>query len=185
MDHPVESKTRVCVIMNPHSPEAAKVKKAGAAIVGTDEVFEDIKNGKIDFNRCICHTSCAQLLGKSGVARILGPKGLMPNKKYGTITDNVLSMVRESFSTTEFREGAAGAIRVTIGDLSFGPAELQKNIVTLMSAVRADMARVGTHATKKLHEVILSSTRGPGFSLNGKFVSEDGVQPQDLARGSS
>ncbi|TVY83727.1 50S ribosomal protein L1, partial [Lachnellula suecica] len=81
LPHPVKTDIRVCVICPPDSKYAEAAKAAGAVFVGEEDVFEAVKAGKIEFDRCLCQTDSLAKLNKSGIARILGPRGLMPSSK--------------------------------------------------------------------------------------------------------
>jgi large subunit ribosomal protein L1 len=154
---------------------------AGAAVVGTDEVFEAVKAGKIEFDRCIAHEDYVKDLQKAGVARMLGPRGLMPNAKDKTITKDVVSTVRDMISAAEYRE-RMGVVRLAVGKLGFTPEQVSENIKAVMGNIKRDMGTLSDQISKEIHEVVLSSTHGPGFSLTGEFKSADGVEPGLLNR---
>lgn len=128
-------------------------RSAGASIVGEEGLLENIKAGEINFDRLLCVRQSAQKLNLSGVGRILGPKGLMPNNKQGTIIDDIARSVRGMVGATEYRE-RMGVVRLSIGQLSFSPEELQNNIKALMDNVKKDMARLNHQVTKEIHEVV-------------------------------
>ena len=121
----------------------------------------------------------------------------MPNEKLGTITSNVGQMVRTMVGATEYKE-TLGVVRCAIGQLAYTPEQLQKNIRDFMASVRKDITALSDQVDKGIHEVVgnssgylvvdlltllqvLSSTRSPGFSLNGEFRSEDSLPTKDLA----
>ncbi|OAL46858.1 ribosomal protein L1 [Pyrenochaeta sp. DS3sAY3a] len=180
LPHPVKTDLRICVIAAPDSKAAAEARREGASLVGEDEVFAQIKEGKIDFDRCICHIDSLQKMNKAGLGRILGPKGLMPSTKAGTVVSSVESIVRNMISGTEYRE-RLGVIRLAVGQLGFTPEELQSNIKAFIEAMKLDMARMSDRATKDIGEVVLSSTNGPGFSLNGEFRGPNSLSPRELS----
>lgn len=155
-------------------------KDAGATLVGEDEVFDMVKEGKIEFDRCICHQDSLPKLAKAGVARILGPRGLMPSAKTGTVVKDVASSVKDMVGASEYRE-RAGVVRLGIGQLAFTPEEVQKNIRTAIESIKKDIAGVSDRTPKDIHEVVLSSTNGPGFSLNGDFSGPNSPPSKDLA----
>ncbi|KAF8460674.1 ribosomal protein L1-like protein [Kalaharituber pfeilii] len=163
---PVKTDFRICVIAQGKHAEAAL--KAGAVIAGTDEVFEKIKAGKIDFDKCIAHEPCYSLLQKARVAPILGPRGLMPNPKQGTVVTNPAASIKDLIGAHDYRE-RMGVIRMAIGQLGFTEGELAKNIQAFMTSVKKDVAAMQHKTEKTIVEVVLSSTHGPGFSLSGKL----------------
>ncbi|KAF2405283.1 ribosomal protein L1 [Trichodelitschia bisporula] len=180
LPHPVKTDVRICVICPPDSPTAVAALKAGAAMAGDEEIFAAIKEGKIEFDRCICHVDSLQALNKAGVARILGPRGLMPSAKTGTVVKDVAIMVRDLVGGSEYKE-RLGVVRMSVGQLAFTPDQLQRNIRAFMEQLRKDMGLLSDRVSKEVHEVVLSSTHGPGFSLNGEFKSPSGVPPKDLS----
>ncbi|KAF7185302.1 50S ribosomal protein L1 [Pseudocercospora fuligena] len=180
LPHPVKTDLRICVIANPDSPAGKAAKEAGAHLVGEEEVFEAVKEGKIDFDRCICHADSLPKLGKSGVARILGPRGLMPSAKLGTVVKDVASTVRDMVGGSEYRE-RMGTVRLSIGQLGFTPEQMQKNIRTFIENVKKDIAGIADKTPKDIHEVVLSSTNGPGLSLNGDLRGQNSVSVQEVS----
>ncbi|KAF2801704.1 ribosomal protein L1 [Mytilinidion resinicola] len=179
LPHPVKTDLRICVICPPDSAAAVQAKKAGAVLVGEDEVFDLIKEGKIEFERCICHIDSLQKLNKAALGRILGPRGLMPSTKMGTVVKDVETTVREMVGGSEYRE-RLGVIRMAIGQLGFSPEEMQKNIKAFMEQVKKDIAQMSDRISKDIHEVVLSSTNSPGFSLNGEFRGANSVPTKDM-----
>ncbi|OLN89075.1 50S ribosomal protein L1 [Colletotrichum chlorophyti] len=180
LPNPVKSDVRVGVICPEGSPIAQQALQAGAVVAGQESVFEAIKNDTIAFNRLICHSDSEVALNKAGLGRILGPKGLMPNRRMKTITDNVISAIRETMGADNYRE-RQGAIRMAIGQLGFTPKMLASNVKAFVSHIKSDIAELdGIH--KEVHEVVLSTSHGPGFSLNGNFESTDEkVTPEHLS----
>ncbi|WEW56101.1 hypothetical protein PRK78_001536 [Emydomyces testavorans] len=172
LPHAVQTGVRVCVIAPPGSRAAKDAKAAGADIVGEDDVFQQIQAGKIEFEVCLCHSSSLQNLNKAGLGRILGPRGLMPSAKLGTVVDNVGLAVKNMRAGTAYRE-RDGVIRIPIGQLGFSPEELRDNLRTFIGQVKKDAAALADQVSKEVGEVVLSSTNAPGFSLNGEFKSDD------------
>jgi large subunit ribosomal protein L1 len=167
------------VICPPDSKAAEQAKSAGAVLIGEDVIFDAIKEGRIEFDRCLCHVDSLPKLSKSGIARILGPRGLMPSAKMGTVVKDVASSVRDLTGGSEYRE-RMGVVRLAIGQLIFTPEQLQRNIKAFVDNLKKDIGAMSDRMNKELHEVVLSSTNAPGFSLSGDFKSPDGVQPKDL-----
>ncbi|KAI5289362.1 mitochondrial 54S ribosomal protein mrpl1 [Ascosphaera aggregata] len=179
LPHPFQPQARICVICPPDSRAAKQAAEAGAELIGEEEVFEMIRNGKIGFQKCICHTSSLAALNKAQLGRILGPKGLMPSIKLGTVTDNITSAVQSMRVGSAYRE-RTGVVRMGIGRLGFSPEMLRDNISTLLAQLRKDMAGVADENPKEIAEVVLSSTHAPGFSLNGEFRSDDSPSSEAL-----
>lgn len=152
----VNSTFRICAICPPNSAVAKKAKQAGAVLVGEEEVFEAVKAGKIEFDRCLCHESSVQKLNESGIARILGPKGLMPNVKRGTVVKDVPGVIKQLAGASEFRE-RFGVIRCAVGQLGFSPAQMQENVRQFVAKVKQECGRLSGDITKEIHEVVSPS----------------------------
>jgi large subunit ribosomal protein L1 len=181
LPHPVKTDIRVCVICPPDSKYAKAAKEAGAALVGEDEIFEAVKAGRVEFDRCICQTDSLPALNKAALGRILGPRGLMPSVKLGTVVKDPSLLVRDFTSGAEYRE-RVGVVRLAVGQLGFAPEQLAQNIKTVIESVKKDMANISDKANKEIAEVVLSSTNGPGFILSGDFRDpKSDTNPKDLA----
>ena len=178
--HPVKSDARIGVICPENSPLAAEALAAGAVAVGQETLFERIRQGDIPFNKLICHVNSEAALKKANLGRILGPKGMMPNHKTKTITRNIRETVEELIGADEYRE-RTGVVRIAVGQLGFTPQMLSDNIKAFMSLLKQDLANCDDNHPKSLDEVVLSSTHGPGFSLDGTFFSKDeNLKPEHL-----
>jgi len=181
LPHPVKTDIRICVICPPDSKYAEAARAAGAFLVGEEEIFEAVKDGRIEFDRCICQNDSLAKLNKTGLGRILGPRGLMPSAKTGTVVKDPASVVKELVGGSEYRE-RLGVVRLAIGQLGFTPEEMQRNIKAFMDAVKKDMAQLSDKISKEVAEVVLSSTNAPGFSLNGTFKSaSSSITPRELS----
>ncbi|KAI6897742.1 ribosomal protein L1 [Hortaea werneckii] len=180
LPHPVKTDLRICVIAPPDSQAARAAQAEGASLVGEENVFDAVKEGRIDFDRCICHQDSLTKLQKSGVARILGPRGLMPSAKTGTVVKDVRASVREMVGASEYRE-RMGVVRMSVGQLGFTPEEMQRNIRAFVEGVKRDIAGLSDRISKEIHEVVLSSTNGPGMSLNGEMRSAGSVPTRDVS----
>lgn len=180
LPHPVKTDLRICVIAPPDSAPAKVARASGASVVGEESVFEAIKEGRIEFDRCICHQDSLPKLAKAGVARILGPRGLMPSAKTGTVVKDIASSLREMVGASEYRE-RLGVVRMAIGQLGFTPEEVQRNVRAFIEGVKRDIAGLSDQTPKDIHEVVLSSTRGPGLSLNGELRSAASIPNKDLS----
>jgi large subunit ribosomal protein L1 len=181
LPYPVRTDIRVCVIAPPDSKYAESARAAGAALVGEDEVFEAIRAGHIEFDRCICQTDSLANLNKAGLGRILGPRGLMPSPKLGTVVKDPSLLVRDFTGGAEYRE-RLGVVRLAVGQLGFTPEQLARNIKSVMESIKKDMGLLSDKINKEIAEVVLSSTNAPGFSLNGEFRNLNSeLQSKDLS----
>ncbi|KAK6347089.1 mitochondrial 54S ribosomal protein mrpl1 [Orbilia brochopaga] len=165
----VRTDLKICVFAEGKQAEVAR--QMGAAVVGTTELWEEIRNGKIDFDRVLCHNSVYPDFQKANLGRILGPKGLMPSPKTATVVGNVAEAITAMIGASEYRE-RSGVVRIAIGKLAFTPEELRDNIKTFMNSLSKDLGRI--EEDKRINEVVLSSTNSPGFSLSGEFRSDIG-----------
>lgn len=104
----------------------------------------------------------------------------MPSVKTNTVVKDVAAAVREMSGASEYRE-RVGVVRMSVGQLGFTPEELQKNIRAFIEAIKKDIGGLSDRITKTVHEVVLSSTNGPGLSLNGDLKSENSPDPRDLS----
>ncbi|KAI9707611.1 MAG: mitochondrial 54S ribosomal protein mrpl1 [Candelina mexicana] len=180
LPHPVKTDTRICVICPSDSKHAQAARRAGATLVGEEEIFDAVKSGRIEFDRCICQTDSLQKLNKAALGRVLGPRGLMPSAKMGTVVKDVGASVKDMVGGSEYRE-RLGVIRMAVGQLGFTPEEMQRNIRAFVENVRKDMAQLSDNISKDIHEVVLSSTNAPGFSLNGEFRGPVSLTTKELS----
>ena len=143
--------------------KAAEATAAGADIVGAEDLFEKINGGFMDFDRVIATPDLMGLVGRLG--KVLGPRGLMPNPKVGTVTPNVGQAVKDAKGgAVEFRVEKAGIVHAGIGKASFDQAALEANVKAIVDAlVKAKPSGAkGTYVKK----ISLSSTMGPGFKVD-------------------
>jgi large subunit ribosomal protein L1 len=142
--------------------KAEEAKKAGADIVGDDDLAELIKKGDINFDRCIATPDMMGVVGK--VAKILGPKGIMPNPKLGTVTANVAQAVKDAKGgQIEYRAEKAGIIQAGVGKASFKEQQLVENIKYLIDTLAK--ARPSGIKGSFIKKVSLSSTMGPAVRI--------------------
>ena len=142
---------------------AEKAKKAGAELVGAEDLMEKIQNGEMNFDRCIATPDMMAVVGRLG--KVLGPRGLMPNPKLGTVTQDVAGAVKAAKGgQVEYRVEKAGIIHVGVGKISFDDKSLVENVKTLIDAViKSKPAGVkGTY----FKTMSMSSTMGPGLSID-------------------
>ena len=155
---------RVLVIAK--GDKADEATKAGADIVGGDEMIAKIQGGWLDFDVCITTPDMMGLVGR--VARVLGPKGLMPNPKSGTVTMDVTKAINDvKAGKVEYRLDKTNIVHVGIGKVSFGVDKLYENFDALMNAIvkAKPQAAKGTY----LKSITLSSTMGPGIKTTYKM----------------
>ncbi len=153
-------------------PKADEAKAAGADIVGAEELVTIVQGGTIDFDRCIATPDMMPLVGRLG--KVLGPRGLMPNPKVGTVTMDVTAAVKASKGgAVEFRVEKAGIVQGTIGKASFDEGKLVENIKAFVDAV-SKAKPAGSKGTY-IQRVALSSTQGPGVKID---VASLGAQQQ-------
>ena len=143
--------------------KAEEAREAGADIVGAEDLAEKIQAGEMDFDRCIATPDMMAVVGRLG--KILGPRGMMPNPKLGTVTPNVGEAVRaQKGGQVEFRVEKAGVIHAGVGKASFTDEALHENVRAFIDAVvRAKPSGAkGTY----LKKIAISSTMGPGIKLD-------------------
>ncbi|MEE3294597.1 MAG: 50S ribosomal protein L1 [Pseudomonadota bacterium] len=140
-----------------------EAKSAGADVVGSEELIEEISSGKIDFDRCISTPEMMPSVGKLG--QVLGPKGLMPNPKLGTVTNDIKSAVELAKSgSVEFRAEKSGIVHAGIGKMSFSKDALHQNILEFVNAVKKE--KPNTAKGSFLKKVSLSSSMGVGLNID-------------------
>ncbi len=161
LPHGTGATVRVAVFAKDDQAEAAKA--AGADIVGAEDLVEEINGGKIDFDRAIATPDMMALVGR--VAKVLGPKGLMPNPKLGTVTPDVEKAVKDAKGgALEFRAEKAGIIHAGIGKMSFDDKQLAENAVAFVDAIQK--ARPSGAKGTFILKVSLTSTMGPGIKID-------------------
>ena len=142
--------------------KAEEAKKAGAEVVGAEDLMEQIQGGKIDFERVIATPDMMGVVGRLG--KVLGPKGLMPNPKLGTVTMDVAKAVTDAKSgQVEFRTEKAGIIHGRIGKASFSEEDLKANFDAFMDAIIK--ARPSGAKGKFVKKIAVSSSMGPGVKV--------------------
>jgi len=159
-------KVRVAVFAQ--GPNADAAKAAGADIVGFDDLADDIKKGNMDFDVVIASPDAMRVVGQLG--QILGPRGLMPNPKVGTVTPDVAGAVKNAKAgQVRYRTDKAGIIHCPIGKLDFDAASLKQNLEALL----ADLQKAKPSSAKGtfLKKISISSTMGPGVILDQSSLS--------------
>ncbi|MEQ8309035.1 MAG: 50S ribosomal protein L1 [Hoeflea sp.] len=148
--------------------KADEARAAGADVVGAEELVETVQAGNIDFDRCIATPDMMPLVGRLG--KVLGPRGMMPNPKVGTVTADVAGAVKASKGgAVEFRVEKAGIVHAGVGKASFGPDQIEENIRAFADAVvKAKPAGAKGNYVKR---VAVSSTMGPGVKIDPSTLS--------------
>jgi large subunit ribosomal protein L1 len=163
-------KVRVAVFAQ--GDKAAAAKAAGADLVGLDDLAEIIKSGKIEFDVAIASPDAMRVVGQLG--QILGPRGLMPNPKVGTVTPDVVTAVKNAKAgQVQYRADKSGIVQCTIGRASFAPEQLLENLSALMDAL--NKSKPASSKGVYLRKVSVSSTMGPGVRID---VASLGAQAQ-------
>jgi large subunit ribosomal protein L1 len=144
-------------------PKAEEAQKAGADIVGAEDLMEQVQGGKIDFDRCIATPDMMPIVGRLG--KILGPRNLMPNPKVGTVTMDVAAAVEAAKGgQVQFKAEKAGVVHAGVGKASFDDAKLVENVRAFVDAV-AKAKPAGAKGTY-MQKVSLTSTMGPSVSVD-------------------
>ncbi len=161
MPHGTGKKVRVAVFTQGKNADAAR--EAGADVVGLEDLAEKVKAGQIDFDVVVASPDAMRVVGQLG--QILGPRGLMPNPKVGTVTPDVANAVRNAKSgQVRYRCDKGGIVHCTIGKASFQPAALRENLLALL----ADLQKHKPSTSKGVYvqRVTVSSTMGPGVAVD-------------------
>jgi large subunit ribosomal protein L1 len=154
-------KVRVVAFVKGEGEDAAKA--AGADFVGSEELVEKIQGGWLDFDASVATPDMMPLIGK--VARILGPRGLLPNKKVGTVAQDVVPVIKElKKGRVEYRNDKGGIVHASFGKVSFGSEKLLENLEALVRAVRA--SKPPSSKGKFIKKISVSSTMGVGVALS-------------------
>ena len=144
-------------------PKADEAKAAGADVVGAEDLFEKVNGGTIDFDRCIATPDMMGIVGRLG--KVLGPRGLMPNPRVGTVTMDVGKAVKDAKGgSVEFRVEAAGILQAGVGKASFSEDKLVENIKAFTDAV--NKAKPSGAKGHYINRVSISSTMGPGVKID-------------------
>jgi large subunit ribosomal protein L1 len=148
--------------------KAKEAQDAGADIVGAEDLVDSILAGKIDFDRCVATPDMMALVGR--VAKVLGPKGLMPNPKLGTVTPNVADAVKAAKAgEIQFRMEKASIVHAGIGKVSFEAAQLKENLAAFLTAV--EKAKPAAAKGVYIKRISVSSTMGAGFKVDISSVA--------------
>ena len=147
--------------------DVEKAKKAGAEIVGGDELIDKIKKGELNFDKCI--STPKMMVKVSSLGQILGPKGLMPNPKLGTVTNDVVNAIKNvKLGQVEYKTDKAGIIHASVGKISFTADELKKNIEFLLQEIKKKKPETSKGIFIK--KFFINSTMGPGLQVDPTSV---------------
>ena len=161
LPHGLGKTVRVAVFCK--GDKQAEAKAAGADAVGAEDLVDQVKGGWLDFDAAVATPDVMALVGQIG--RVLGPRGLMPNAKTGTVTFDVANAVKElKAGRVDFKVDKAGVLHAPLGKVSFGPEKIQDNLKALLDAVN----RLKPSAAKGQYMVSMavSTTMGPGFKVD-------------------
>jgi large subunit ribosomal protein L1 len=166
LPHGTGKTVRVAVFTQGANVDAAH--EAGADIVGLEDLAEEVKAGKMDFDVVIASPDAMRVVGQLG--QILGPRGLMPNPKVGTVTPNVAEAVQNAKAgQVRYRTDKGGIIHTSIGKVDFEPSKLKENLESLVTALLK--AKPSTAKGVYLKKITVSSTMGPGLALDQTSLS--------------
>jgi large subunit ribosomal protein L1 len=166
LPHGTGKTVRVAVFAQGANADAAKA--AGADVVGFDDLAESIKAGNLDFDVVIASPDAMRVVGQLG--KILGPRGLMPNPKVGTVTADVVGAINNAKAgQVRYRTDKAGIIHCTIGKVDFAPGQLRENLQALLH----DLQKIKPATAKGIYirRVTVSTTMGPGLALDQATLS--------------
>jgi len=166
MPHGIGKSVRVAVFTSGKNQDAARA--AGADIVGLEDLAEKVKAGQMDFDVVVASPDAMRVVGQLG--QILGPRGLMPNPKVGTVTPNVAEAVKNAKAgQVRYRADKAGVVHCTIGKADFETNQLKENLTALL----ADLQKAKPAAAKGIYlrKVSVSSTMGPGVPVEQSTLS--------------
>jgi len=159
---------KVRIVVFARGEAAVQAEKAGADFVGAEDLIEKISQGWVDFDFAVATPDMVASIGV--LAKILGPKGLLPNKKLGTVTQNVGSVVADlKKGKAFFKNDKQGLVHFSIGKVSFDVNQLQENFVTFMKTLHA--AKPAASKGKFIRKVTISSSMGVGIGVNLEQVS--------------
>jgi large subunit ribosomal protein L1 len=166
LPHGTGKTVRVAVFAQGANAEAARA--AGADVVGFEDLAESVKAGNLDFDVVIASPDAMRVVGQLG--KILGPRGLMPNPKVGTVTPDVVGAIRNAKAgQVRYRTDKAGIIHCTIGKVDFAPNQLQENLQALLH----DLQKIKPATSKGVYvrRVTVSTTMGPGLAVDQATLS--------------
>ncbi len=164
---PKMPKKNIRIAVFAEGDDVEKAKTAGAEIVGGDDLIDMIKKGEMNFDKCI--STPKMMVKVSSLGQILGPKGLMPNPKLGTVTNDVVDAIKNvKLGQVEYKTDKAGIIHVSVGKISFSAEELKKNIEFLLQEIKKKKPETSKGIFIK--KFFINSTMGPGLQVDPTSV---------------
>ena len=164
---PKMPKKKVKIAVFADGDDIEKAKKAGAEIVGGDDLIDKIKKGELNFDKCI--STPKMMVKVSSLGQILGPKGLMPNPKLGTVTNDVVNAIKNvKLGQVEYKTDKAGIVHVSVGKVSFSADEIKKNIEFLLEEIKKKKPETSKGIFIK--KFFINSTMGPGLQVDPTSV---------------
>ena len=164
---PKMQKKNVKIVVFADGDDIEKAKAAGAEIVGGEDLIETIKKGELNFDKCI--STPKMMVKVSSLGQILGPKGLMPNPKLGTVTNDIANAIKNiKLGQVEYKTDKAGIIHVSVGKISFSEDELKKNIEFLLEEIKKKKPE--TSKGIYIKKFFINSTMGPGLQVDPTSV---------------
>jgi len=164
---PKMPKKNIKIAVFAEGDDIEKAKKAGAEIVGGEDLIDNIKKGEMNFDKCI--STPKMMVKVSSLGQILGPKGLMPNPKLGTVTNDVVNAIKNvKLGQVEYKTDKAGIIHVSVGKISFSADELKKNIEFLLQEIKKKKPETSKGIFIK--KFFINSTMGPGLQVDPTSV---------------
>jgi len=158
-------KLKVAVLCDDN--KLGEAKKSGAEVFGSEDLIKKITSGTINFNKLICTPSMMSKIGKLG--KILGPKGLMPNPKLGTVSDDILNTVSKvKNKLAEVKNDKDGNVGISIGRKSFATNKILENLKSVFENLKKDKPKIFN--AEIIKNIYLSSTMGPSFKINFKDI---------------
>ncbi|CAO3643553.1 unnamed protein product [Mucor hiemalis] len=160
---PKSIKQEATILVFATGKKAEEAKAAGAHFVGGEELIEKVQAGELKFDKCIATPQMFPAVTK--IARVLGPKGLMPTVKKGTVTDDISNTVRTSKSSFDFKADKFGVLHTGIGKVNFESTDIEANLKAILEELR--VFGKANNLKAFVQNVVLSSTRGPGIVVAG------------------
>jgi large subunit ribosomal protein L1 len=155
-------------------PKATEAKEAGADIVGGDELVEQVIAGNIDFDAAVATPDMMAAVGKAG--RVLGPRGLMPNPKTGTVTNDIAKAVQEiKGGKVEYKTDRTGNVHMIVGKKSFSEQQLMENYLSVVDEILR--ARPSAAKGKYIMSLTISTTMGPGIAIDANRIKDTETHP--------
>jgi large subunit ribosomal protein L1 len=160
---------KIRIIAFAQGEKEKEAKEAGAELVGAEELVEKIKGGWLDFDKAVATPDMMRVVGK--VAKILGPRGMMPNPKTGTVTNDIAAAIKDiQAGKVDFRVEKAGIVHSMVGKVSFGAEKIKENLLTFFEKI-IKMKPASSKGTY-LKSVSISTTQGTGVKIDGTQLTK-------------